>query len=189
MACKRGMMCSLMAVLVTAVGVVSPATVTAQSGYGLDYTQRSKVGAGNQDSYRSIRRARDTAEDSYHYSRDVKRIDPADAKAKSEELGQDISKAQKALSKARKEAGNDAETLSALKSIEKHLAAAAEQHKMLHEECCKDAVEGSVCMKHCSQILSELDKAQAEQGALIRSMETNMKSGGATTPKTHQHQK
>jgi len=172
--------------LVTAVVVASPTIGTAQSGYGLDYTQRSKVGAGNQDSYRSIRRARDTAEDSYHFSRDVKQIDPADAKARSEELGQDVSKAQKALAKARKEAGNDADALSALKSIEKHLAAAAEQHKMLHEECCKDAVEGSVCMKHCNQILSELEKAQAEQGALIRSMEMKVKSGGDAS-KSHQH--
>ena len=36
-------------------------------------------------------------------------------------------------------------------------------------------------MKHCSQILTELDKAQAEQGALIRSMEMKIKSAG--TPK------
>ena len=184
---KRGMWYTLLAVLVTAVVVESPAIATAQSGYGLDSTQRAKVGAGNQNSYRSIRRARDAAEDSYDYARDVNRIDPAEAKAKSEELGQNIAKAQKAQAAARKEAGSDVEALAALKSIEKHLTAAAEQHKMLHEECCKDAVEGSVCMNHCSQILSELDKAQAEQGALIRSMETKMKSG-AGKPKTHKQQ-
>jgi len=32
-------------------------------------------------------------------------------------------------------------------------------------------VDGDVCMQRCSQILLELDKAQAEQDALIRSME------------------
>ena len=171
------------AVFVTSVVLASPEIAAAQSGYGLDYTQRAKVGV--QDSYRSTRRARDAAGDTYDYSRDTNRMEPAEAKAKSEELGRDISNAHKALVKARKEADKDAETLSALKSIEKHLTAAADQHKMLHEECCKDAVEGSVCMKHCSQILTELDKAQAEQGALIRSMEMKIKSGG-TSKKTPQ---
>jgi len=187
MSCNRGMLCMLVALFIASVEVASPGNATAQSGYGLDYTQRSKVGAGNQQSYRSIRRARNDAEDMYSHSRDLKNIDPAEAKEKSEELGQNLSKAQKALATARKEAGNDAEALSALKSIEKHLAAAAEQHKMLHEECCKDAVEGSVCMKHCSQILAELDKAQAEQAALIRSMEMKAKTGG-TSKKTPQRQ-
>jgi hypothetical protein len=88
---------------------------------------------------------------------------------------------------ARQEAGNDAKTLAALKTVERHLTTAAEHHKMLHEECCKDEVEGSVCMKHCSQILLELDKAQAEQDALIRSMEIEMHSSGGATA-THQHQ-
>jgi hypothetical protein len=177
MSCVRGTYWSLLAVAVTAGVMAIPAIATAQSGYGLDYTQRAKVGAGNQDTYRSIRRAREAAEDSYVYSRDVKKPSPADAKTRSEELGQEISKAQKAIAKARTEAGDDAQTLSALKSVEKHLAAAADQHKMLHEECCKDEVNGSACMKHCSQILSELNKAQEEQAALIHAKET--KTGAA----------
>ena len=98
-------------------------------------------------------------------------------KSESEELGRNIGKAQKEMTVARQEAGNDAGALASLKSAEQHLAAAAEHHKMLHEECCKDAVDGSVCMKHCNQILLELDKAQAEQDALIRAIE--MKSAGA----------
>jgi hypothetical protein len=74
--------------------------------------------------------------------------------------------------------------LAALKSIEKHLTTAADQHTKLHEECCKDSVDGDVCMKHCNQILLELDKAQAEQDALIRSMEMGTKRS-ADAPATH----
>ena len=125
--------------------------------------------------------------DIYRYSRDAGRVDPAVAKSESEELGRNIAKAQNELATAKKEAGNDAATLAALKSIEQHLSTAAAQHAMLHAECCKDAVDGDVCMKHCNQILLELDKAQAEHNALIRSMEMQMKpSTGAAA--THQHQ-
>jgi hypothetical protein len=101
-------------------------------------------------------------------------------------LGRNIAKAQNEMAKAKKEAGNDAATLAALKSIEQHLATAAAQHAMLHEECCKDAVDGGVCMKHCNQILLELDKAQAEHNALIRSLEMRTHSPGGPSA-THRH--
>jgi hypothetical protein len=120
---------------------------------------------------RSTRHARTYAQDVYHYSRHVHRVDPIVAKSDSEELGRNITKAQQDIGIARKEAGNDTATVAALKSIEKHLTAAAEQHKMLHMECCKDAVDGNVCMTHCNQIMLELDKAQAEQDALIRALD------------------
>jgi hypothetical protein len=58
-----------------------------------------------------------------------------------------------------------------MKSINEHLTAAAKHHTMLHEECCKDSVDGAVCMTCCNNILLELDKAQAEHDALIRSLE------------------
>ena len=73
-----------------------------------------------------------------------------------------------------------------LKSVEEHLAAAAEHHKMLHKECCKDAVHGDVCMKHCNEILLELDMAQAKQDALIRSLEIGAGSTSSASG-THQH--
>lgn len=144
-------------------------------------------GSSNQRTSRSVRHARSYSRGIYEYSRGADKIDPAVAKSESQELGHNITKAQKDLAAARQEAGNDAKTLAALKTVEQHLTAAAEHHKMLHEECCKDEVEGSVCMKHCSQILLELDKAQAEQDALIRSMEIEMHSSGGATA-THRHQ-
>ncbi len=139
-------------------------------------------GSSNQRTSRSIRHARDYSRDIYRYSRDADQIAPATAKEESEELGRNITKAQKELATAKTEAGNDAATLAALKSIEQHLATAAAQHAMLHEECCKDAVDGGVCMKHCNQILLELDKAQAEHNALMRAMEMGTHStGGSST--------
>lgn len=143
-------------------------------------------GSSNQRTSRSIRHARSYSRGIYEYSRDADKIDPAVAKSESEELGHNITKAQKELATSRAEAGNDVKTLAALKSIEQHLAAAAQHHQMLHEECCKSSVDGMVCMDCCNNILLELDKAQAEQDALIRSIEMRAHSSGGAS-KTHQH--
>ena len=124
--------------------------------------------------------ARDYAGDIYSYSRDAKRIEPTVAKAQSEELGHNITMAKKEVAVAQKEASGDAATLAKLKSIDQHLTTAAEHHEMLHKECCKTTVDGMVCMDCCNKILTELDKAQAEQDALIRTTEMDMKSSGST---------
>lgn len=130
----------------------------------------------NQRAYRNMRHARDYSQSIYTYSRDAATIEPEVAKSESERLGQDIAGAEKELAIARKEAGQDKETLAALGVVEKHLAKAAEMHKALHEECCKDDVDGGVCAKHCSEITKELEKALAEQAALIRSHELKDKA-------------
>ncbi len=92
-------------------------------------------------------------------------------KAESEELGRNINKSQQELATTTNEVGNDPDAVAAVKSINEHLAAAAKHHKMLHEECGKEAVDGKACMTCCNTILQELDKAQLEHDALMRSME------------------
>ncbi len=176
----------VLAVIVCVVGVALPAIAFAQkSAGGVTGEARLHPGTwGNQRTSRSIRHSRSYARGIYRYSREADRIEPAVAKTESQELGRNIAKAQKDLSAARKEAGDGSAELSVLKSIEQHLASAAATHKLLDEECCKDEVDGSVCMKHCNEILLHLDKAQAEQDALIRSVEMGAHSKSGTT---HQH--
>jgi len=163
--------------------VLSSATVAASPSLGYP---KGRPYYGSERASRSVRHARSYARGIYKYSRDSESIEPAVAKAESEELGRNITKAQKDLASVRNDAGNDAKTLAALKAVEEHLAAAAEHHKMLHEECCKDAVHGDVCMKHCNEILLELDMAQAKQDALIRSLEIGAGSTSSASG-THQH--
>ncbi|QDV73781.1 hypothetical protein K2D_20340 [Planctomycetes bacterium K2D] len=115
--------------------------------------------------------ARDYSRGIYQYSRTPQTIEPSVAKSEAEELGRNIISAQKELAVVRKEVGSDAAAAAPLKSIDQHLAAAEKQHAMLFEECCKESVDGLACMKHCNQILLQLDKAQAEHDALMRSME------------------
>jgi hypothetical protein len=109
------------------------------------------------------------------------------ARADSEELSRNIRSAQRELADVRKEIGNDSETLAALKAVEQHLAAASQHQKLLHEECNKDSVNRTACMKHCNAILLELDKAQAEHDALIRSIEMRTHSAAESTTTTQRN--
>ena len=176
-------------IIISTVNAAEPTIALAQkSAGGVVGEARLHPGTwGNQRSSRSTRHARNYSRGIYRYSRDTERIEPSVTKSESEELGRNIAKAQKEMPAARQEVGNDAAALATLKSVEQHLAAAAEHHKMLHEECCKEAVDGSVCMKHCSQILLELDKAQAEQDVLIRALEMKAATPrGPSSPKPQQ---
>lgn len=135
----------------------------------------------NQRASRSIRHARDYSRDLYRYSRDARVVRPEVAKSESEELGRNIDKAKKGLTAVGKQYVGDKDVQAALETINKHIAKAAEVHKQLHEECCKDAPDGGVTMHCCSQITKELDKAAAEHAALLRTLEQRAKAGAAKT--------
>jgi hypothetical protein len=166
---------SLAVTILTAVVAAGPTVAQAQrkSPGGLTGGDRLRPGSSysNQRASRSIRHARDYSRDIYHYSRVPRTIQPSVAKADAEDLGRTITTAQQQLDTVRQEIGNDPAAATPLKTIDQHLATAEKQHKMLYEECCKESVDGLACMKHCNQILLELDKAQAEHDALIRSLE------------------
>lgn len=165
---------SLCAVVVLLASTAVPSSVFAQRDRIEQRLRPSSQLWSNQRASRSVQHARNYSRDIYRYSRDAKKIEPAVAKSQSEELGRNITKAQQELATAAKEVSSDPDAVAALKSINEHLAVAAKQHKMLHEECCKNSVDGSVCMNCCNTIILELDQAQAEHDALIRSMEMKM---------------
>jgi hypothetical protein len=170
----RNKILPLATILIASAIVSSPSDCYAQRGTsGLKGAARPDSGWRNQRTSSSVRHARSDARGIYRYSRDAKQIEPAVAKSESEELGHNIAMAQKEIATARQEAGNDAKTLASLKLVEQHLTAAAEHYTMLHEECGKDTVDATACMVQCNHILLELDKAQAEHDALIRSLEIN----------------
>jgi hypothetical protein len=171
---ERHKLLNLGVVVLTAVVLLGSSDVLAQrkSPGGVTGGARTRPGTwSNERASRSVWHARDYSRDIYRYSRDAGRIDPSIAKSESEELGHNIVRAQKEVAAAREELGTDPKTVAALKSVDEHLAAAAKHHALLHEECSKDSVDGSVCMNCCNNILLELDRAQAEHDALMRSME------------------
>ena len=179
MSYQRKKVLKLWMVIITALVLAGPTTAVAQRSdvqAGVTGGARLRPGTwANRRASRHVRHARDYSRDIYRYSRDAVYISPIVAKAESEELGRNIAKAQKEVATFRQEAGNDVATIAALKSIDKHLASAVKQHKMLHEECCKPSVDGRVSMNCCSAIILDLDKAQAEHDALLRSLEVKAK--------------
>lgn len=157
----------------TAIVILAPAVAVAQRPRtGVERRQQPGKGFwANQRAARSVQHSRDYAHGIYQYSKAVRTIQPSVAKAESEALGRNIAKAQQELTVVRQEVGSDPAAAASLKAIDNHLSAAAKQHEMLHMECCKDAVDGMACLKHCSQILLELDKAKSEHDAMMRSTE------------------
>jgi hypothetical protein len=66
------------------------------------------------------------------------------------------------------QASNDKETLTALDSIDKHLAAASKSHHEMHDTCLKANVEGGASMKCCQEIDDHLAKAISEHDKLMK---------------------
>jgi hypothetical protein len=180
---ERNLWVRLCVVALTAAVLVGASESMAQSQRkspgGLTGGARQHPGTwNNQRASRSIRHASDYSRDISSYARGVDRIAPAIVKSESEELGRIIAQGQKEIAAARELAGADTDAQTAYKSIDGHLSAAAKHHAMLHEECCKDSVDGNVCAKCCNDILMELDKAKAEHDALIKSMEADHPQAG-----------
>lgn len=166
--------CALCIAVATIAGLTMVQEAAAQQRPLNRVERRLHPGTGfweNQRASRSIRHARDYSRDLYRYSRDAQVVRPDVAKSESEELGRNIDMAKQELAAVGKAYEGDKEVQTTLEAINKHIAKAAEVHKQLHEECCKDAPDGGVTMHCCSEITKELDKAAAEHAALMRTLE------------------
>ena len=99
-------------------------------------------------------------------------MNPEVARAASDGIGDYITKAQKHFGYMRKqaEAGKDKETLTALDSIDTHLAAAAKSHNEMKETCLKDHIEGQPVMECCKVIDDHLAKAISEHDKLMKKL-------------------
>lgn len=118
---------------------------------------------------------RSATESSSHYRQYVpttEKVNPEVAKEASDTIGTYITKAQKHFGWMRKtaDAAKDTETLTALDSIDKHLAAAAKSHADMKETCLKDHVDGEATMKCCKVIDDDLAKAIAEHDKLMKKL-------------------
>lgn len=165
----------LVAFLMAAMTLAVPADSFAQLKTRSVAERRQRPGKGfwaNQRTSRNIRHARDYSSGLYMYSRRARAVDPAVAKSESENLGRNIECAKKELTVVQQIAkmSDDKETLKTIDTINKHLANAAETHKALHEECCRESPDGTVASDCCSDITKELEKAMAEHDALMRKL-------------------
>ncbi len=101
-----------------------------------------------------------------------KKVDADTAKEAADTVGTYITKAQAHLAGMRKHAAaaKDKATLTALESIDKHLAAAKKSHDEMRETCLKDTVNGAATLDCCKMIDDHLAKAIAEHDKLMKSL-------------------
>lgn len=120
----------------------------------------------------SMRAARDY---SLHYrdyaqSAPATEVNPEIAREATDMIGAYITKARRhfAWMRTQAEETKDQDTLTALDSIDKHLAAAAKSHQEMHETCLKANVDAAGSMKCCQQIDDDLSAAIKEHDALMK---------------------
>lgn len=119
---------------------------------------------------RAMQSARDYSQEYRSYAKAAKPVNPEVAREAADSIGEYIKKAQKHFTYMRKQAdmAKDKETLTALDSIDKHLAAAAKSHAEMHETCLKDNVDAAASMECCKMIDDDLAKAIAEHDKLMK---------------------
>jgi gas vesicle protein len=118
----------------------------------------------------AMRAARESSNAFRQYTSNAQPVGQQVALDASDEIGTYLVKAKAHFAYMRKQAqgANDKETLTALDSIDKHLAAAAKSHAEMKETCLKDHIPGQPVLECCKQIDDHLAKAIAEHDALMK---------------------
>ncbi len=141
--------------------------------------------ARSQSAGRRINHARDYVRDFRSYAAEAPKVVPMLGPEHVEEVGRNIVAAKKDLAGVKKDANGDKDILTRVAAIEKHLDAAAEQQKMMHD-CCKEGADGTKTMECCESCMKHLDAAHKEHEALMKKIDP--KAGNADKDHDH-HQK
>ena len=121
-------------------------------------------------SSRRITHARDYARDFHGYIVANPKPTPAVVKEATTEIGHNLAEAQKHLGQLKKDFADDKEAVSGIEALEKQLAAAFEQHKMLGACCEKADFEAIETMECCSDLATQLDKLLVSHDELMRKL-------------------
>jgi hypothetical protein len=118
----------------------------------------------------AMRGAREHSQYYRQYAQRAQPVNPEVAREAADTIGTYITKAQRhfAWMRTQAQASNDKETLTALDSIDKNLAAAAKSHHEMHDTCLKANVDAAASMKCCQEIDEHLSKAIADHDALMK---------------------
>jgi hypothetical protein len=147
-----------------------------------DYLMHGPAGYSARAAGQRIYQAREYSQQLYEYARPApaQSIPTVVTKVEAEHIGQTLDAAKQNLAVVKKDAEktNDKAILKKLELIDAHLAKAAEHHKMMNMECCKEKVDGEAVAGCCDNLMTELDKALAEHASLIRLL------GGKAPPAT-----
>lgn len=137
----------------------------------------------NQRTSRNVQHSRQYARDMHYYMQRPTYVVPQVAKQEATILGQSIGNAQREMIVVQSQVAKDPRLVQAATTAVEHLKKAETIQKKLFEECCKDKPDCKLCCTHCSDILKELDKAQAEHDSILRDQEAD----GAAHDHSHSH--
>ena len=118
----------------------------------------------------AMRSAQEYSTNYRQYAKTAEKVNPEVAQEAADSIGTYITKSQKHMASMRKQAAGDKQTLTALDSIDKHLAAAAKSHAEMRETCLKDNVNAAESMECCKTIDDHLAKAIAEHDKLMKKL-------------------
>jgi hypothetical protein len=118
---------------------------------------------------RSLRHARDYSSGYRAYARHAPTIVPQIARQEEVGVGHNIAAAQTQFGELRK-ATTDAASLASLVVIDQQLVAAAKAHKLMHEMCKMETIDGDATMQCCKDVDSALAKAIAEHEKLMKGL-------------------
>ncbi len=120
----------------------------------------------------AMRSAMDYSANYRQYAQRGQPVSPEVAREAADSIGTYITKAQKHFASMRKSAQgiNDKETLTALDSIDNHLANAAKSHAEMKDHCLKDNPDAVKTMECCKTIDADLAKAIAEHDKLMKKL-------------------
>jgi hypothetical protein len=121
----------------------------------------------SRSSARRISAAREYARDFERYIVANPKPDPAVVKEVTSEIGKNLDEAKKHLAQLKKDFGANKEAVAGIEGIEKQLAAAFDQHKMLCECCEKEAFDKIATMECCSDLAKKLDKILTDHDELM----------------------
>lgn len=121
-------------------------------------------------SSRRITHARDYARDFHGYIVANPKPDPAVLKEVTKEIGANLEEAKRHLGQLKKDFADDKDAVTGIEALEKQLAAAFDQHKMLGACCEKANFDAIETMECCSDLASQLDKILSDHDALMRKL-------------------
>lgn len=159
-----------MALLVFSVVAATLATAAPAVGTAKARGDYSPGAYWGQSGGRSVRHARDYSRGYQSYARHAPTITPQIARQEAAGVGQNIAAAQTQFGEMRKTT-TDAAALASLTLIDQQLVAAAKAHKLMHEMCKMETIDGAAMMQCCKDVDAALAKALAEHEKMMKPFE------------------
>jgi hypothetical protein len=119
---------------------------------------------------RSLQSARTYAQDFQNYTQNAPQPEPSVVKDVSTDLSRYLDDAKKHLASMKKDFAADKETVAAVESLEKGLAAAVGHHKEMIACCENEKFDKIATMACCKDLVKELDKIHAEHIVLMKTL-------------------